>query len=282
LANVAPLRTGTIVRPKVTTQGDPWDLLESGSPGADHTVLLLAGALCTTAFFEDLMAEPELTKASVRLVAATLPGFGDSSPPDDLSMESYARLAGGLAADLGCEAVLGHSVGANVAIEMAAAGEFSGPLVLLSPSFSRKDESKFPRVLDRVGRVLGHLPYAAMFKVIGPALKGSLPADRHAALVAELKKNDPRFVRRQTRRYLEYLDRHGSLVSRLCDSGARAWVVFGENDDVGLSEEERRELEACARTTLVTIPGAGHFTMIQEPRQIAEVILKTVSANETV
>jgi pimeloyl-ACP methyl ester carboxylesterase len=245
-------------------------------------VLLLAGALCSTAFFEDLMAEPKLTKAPVRLVAATLPGFADTAPPDDLSMESYAHLAGRLAADRGCEAVLGHSLGANVAIEMAAAGEFAGPLVLLSPSFSRTDESKFPRVLDRVGRVLGHLPYAAMFKVIGPALKGSLPADRHAALVAELKKNDPRFVRRQTRRYLEYLDRHGSLVSRLCDAGVRAWVVFGENDDVGLSEEERRELDECARTTLATIPGAGHFTMIQEPRRIAEVILKTVSADETV
>jgi hypothetical protein len=27
-----------------------------------------------------------------------------------------------------------------------------------------------------------------------------------------------------------YLDRHGSLVSRLCDTDARAWVVFGERD----------------------------------------------------
>jgi hypothetical protein len=40
--------------------------------------------------------------------------------------------------------VVGHSPGANVAIEMLAAGHFSGPLVLLAPSFSREDESKFP------------------------------------------------------------------------------------------------------------------------------------------
>jgi len=172
-------------------------------------VLLLAGALCTAAFFEDLMAEPQLSAQPIRLVAATLPGFGDTAPPDDLAMESYAKLAGKLAADVGCDALLGHSVGANVAIEMAAGGEFSGPLVLLSPSFSRNDESKFPRALDRIDRVLGHLPYAAMFKVIGPAMKGSLPADHHAALVVELKKNDPRFVHSHTRRYLEYLDRQG-------------------------------------------------------------------------
>src|SRR4051794_36982054 len=218
---------------------DDWDLRESGPPGADHTVLLLAGALCTVAFFEDLMAEPKLTDASVHLVAATLPGFGNSQPPDDLSMESYASLAGRLAADIGCEAVLGHSLGANVAIEMAAEGKFSGPLVLLSPSFSRKDESKFPRALDHLGRVLGYLPYAAMFKVIGPAMKSSLPANRRDELIAELKKNDPRFVRRQTRRYLEYLDGYGSLAPPPSDSGVTSRGVFCEHEDGPASENGR-------------------------------------------
>lgn len=257
---------------------DGWELRESGPAGADHTVLLLAGALCTVAFFEDLMAEPSLTEASVRLVAATLPGFGRTQPPDDLSMESYASLAGRLAADLGCDAVLGHSLGANVALEMAAAGAFSGPLILLSPSFSRKDESKFPRTLDHLARVFGHLPYAAMFKLIGPAMKSSLPANRRDELIAALKSNDPRFVRQETRRYLEYLDRHGSLVPRLCDAGVTARVVFGEHDDIRLADEERRELEACPRTTVITIGGAGHFTMNQEPRRIADLILEAVPA----
>jgi len=53
---------------------------------------------------------------------------------------------------------------------------------LISPSFSRGDESKFPRVLDRLARVLGHLPYALMLKIIGPAIKGSLPQHRRNAL----------------------------------------------------------------------------------------------------
>jgi hypothetical protein len=33
---------------------------------------------------------------------------------------------------------------------MVAAREFTGPLALLAPSFSREDESKFPRALDRL------------------------------------------------------------------------------------------------------------------------------------
>jgi hypothetical protein len=109
---------------------DGWELRESGPPDADYTVLLLPGALCTAAFFEALMAESRLSEASIRMVATTVQGFGGTTPPDDLSMENYARLAGKLAADLGCDLVVGHSVGANIAIEMAASAEFAGPLLL--------------------------------------------------------------------------------------------------------------------------------------------------------
>ena len=242
-------------------------------------MLLLPGALATAVFYDDLLAEPQLSDASIRFVATTLPGFGGTPAPDDVSMENYARLAGRLAADLGCDAVVGHSLGANVALEMVAAGEYAGPLVLLSPSFSRKDESKFPRALDHLGRVLGHLPFAMMLKIIGPAMKSSLPPDRRHALIAELRKNDPRFVRRQTRQYLEYLDRHGSLAPRLCDSGVPAWVVFGEHDDIGLTDPEPETLEACPDVTMVTISDAGHFTLNQKPGQIAELVINAVKSN---
>jgi pimeloyl-ACP methyl ester carboxylesterase len=256
-----------------------WELRESGPAGADHAVLLLAGALVTAAYYDDVLADPRLKEASARFVAATLPGHGGTQPPDDLSMDNYARLAGKLAADFGCDAVVGHSLGANVAIEMVAAGHFSGSLLLLAPSFSREDESKFPRALDRISGVLGHLPYAAMLKVIGPAMKSSLPPDRSGALIAEMKRNDPRFLQRQTRRYLEYLDRHGSLVSRLCDTGARAWVVLGERDDIGLTDDERRALEECPHVAVVTIPNAGHFTLNEEPGRIAELVIEMVSVD---
>jgi hypothetical protein len=130
-------------------------------------------------------------------------------------MENYSKLASRLAADLSCDVVVGHSLGANVAIEIVS---------LLSPSFSRQDESKFPRALDRLSGVFGHLPYSLMLKVIGPAIKSSLPPARREFLSNELKNNDPRFLRAQTRLYLAYLDRHGSLAKRFCDAGTRAWV----------------------------------------------------------
>jgi pimeloyl-ACP methyl ester carboxylesterase len=194
-----------------------------------------------------------------------------------MSMESYAKLAGQLASDLGCNAVVGHSLGANIALEMASAGDFSGPLVLLSPSFSRRDESKFPRALDRLSRVLGHLPYSLMLRIIGPAMKSGLPPTRREALIAELKKSDPHFLRRQTHLYLEYLDRNGSLAPRFADS-VPAWAAYGESDDVGITNDERDMLEASPHVTIVRISDAGHFTLNQQPGEIAKLVLAAVTS----
>jgi pimeloyl-ACP methyl ester carboxylesterase len=258
-----------------------WVVHESGPKSADHTVLLLPGALCTAAFYDDLLAEPSIGKTPIRFVTTTIPGFGGTAPPADLSMESYSKLAGKLASDLGCDAVVGHSLGANIAVEMASAGEFSGPLVLLSPSFSRMDESKFPRALDRLSRVLGHMPYSLMLKLIGPAFGTSLPPARREVLVSELKKNDPRFIRAQTRSYLAYLDRHGSLARRFCDAGVRAWVVFGEKDDVGIAPDERNLLTAAPNVTLIEIADTGHFALNQKPDEIAAIVLQAVECATT-
>ena len=240
----------------MTREQHGWALRESGPERADLTVLLLPGALCTAVFYDDLIAERSL--APLRFVATTLPGFGGTAPLEDVSIENYAAVAGRIAAELGCDAVVGHSLGANVAIEMVATGAFNGSIVLLSPSLSREDESKFPRVLDRLSGVFGHLPYSLMLRVIGPAMKSSLPPDRRDVLTAELRNNDPRFLRRQTRGYLAYLDRHGSLASRLGGAGVQTVIVFGEHDDIGLKDDERTTLQGYAGVTIVEVPDAGH------------------------
>jgi pimeloyl-ACP methyl ester carboxylesterase len=260
---------------------DGWDLHIFGPAEADHTVLLLPGAMCTAAFFDDLVKEPKLSAASIRFVAATVPGFGDTRPLEDPTMENATRLAGRLASDLGCDAVVGHSVGGNLALEMVATGEFSGPVALLEPAFSREDEFRELAILDRIGRVpgVGHLAWVASVKTIGMAMKGELPPERHDALVAEMKQSDPRFCRRMVRSYFDYLDHHGSLVARLCDSGVKATVVFCDRSKVGLTDEERSGLEACPNVSLVDVEDSGHMVMTDQPARTAELILKLVSAD---
>ena len=256
--------------------GEDWDILESGPSDAVSTVLLLPGGMCTAVFFEPIM--DALAAAPIRVVAATLPGFGRTPHTADFSVENYALLAGQLAGELGADIVGGHSLGGNVALEMAARGEFDGPLLLLSPTFSREDEAKELGVLDRLGAVpiVGYLAWLAMIKAMPRAMGKRFPAERRDALVAGVAHNDPRFCRRGVRSYYEYLDAHGSLVPRLCQSGVESYVVFGDNDEIGLTDEERCRLEACADVTLLAVADATHGLIFEQPERIAELILELV------
>jgi pimeloyl-ACP methyl ester carboxylesterase len=252
-----------------------WDRRETGPGDAEHAALLLPGGMCTAVQYEELMAEPAL--AGVRLIAVTVPGMGGTPPPEDLSIENLARLTAQCAADLRCDVVVGFSMGANIALEMAGSGAFRGPLVLLAPSFSRRDEAVFFRLLDRVARVLGHLPFAAMLKMMGPAMKRMpLPPARAETLAAEFRKNDPHVIRRGVRSYFQYLDRHGSVASRLCDADVPAWVVHGERGDGGITEDERRTLEASPLMRVITIPGASYLTPNEEPALVAKLLLEAL------
>lgn len=253
---------------------------------AEHRVLLLPGGLCTTEFYADVMAQPVMAEAGLGMVAATMPGFGRTTAPADLSMENYARLMGEFAAAEGCDVVVGHSLGANVVIEMAALGVCSDPLVLLSPTFSRADEARFLGVLDQVGRMpaLGPLAWTAMLKAMPQMmkkemLKQNIPEDRAQALAADLGNNDPAFCRNVVRHYYEYLHQHPSLVARLRASGARAWVVRGDHDDIGLKDEERVQLEASPQITMVTVPDAGHMALVEQPARVAEVIVEAATSS---
>jgi pimeloyl-ACP methyl ester carboxylesterase len=65
-------------------------------------------------------------------------------------------------------------------------------------------------------------------------------------------------------------------VPRLCQSGVKSYVVFGDNDEIGLTNEERSGLEACADVTLVSVADATHGLIIEQPARIAKLILELV------
>ena len=257
-----------------------WDTVQSGPADADHAVLLLPGGWCTAVFYQELMAEPAL--AGIRLIAVTLPGNGGTRAPQDLSVENYSRLTAELAERLGCTAVVGHSFGANIALEMAASGAFAGPVVLLAPSFSRQDEAVGIRVLDRLAWLFGRLPFSAMRSMMRFAVQGSpLPPERLTELVAELQKNDPEFMRRSIHQYLHYLDRHRSVAQRLCAAAVPAWVVHGQTGDGGITDDERRTLQAYSWIQLVTIPGRSFFTANEQPALVAGIVNAALHAATT-
>src|SRR4051794_32595221 len=172
-----------------------WELREAGPADAQRTVLLLPGGMCSAGSFAELMAEPAL--AGTRLVAATLPGHAGAPPPDDYSIENYARLVADLATSVGADVVVGFSIGASVALEMVASRSFAGPVILLGVALSTKDEPAFFRAIVRLGSVLASLPAAVLVKGAGSMVKRiPVSAERQGELRADFRRNVPQHMRR--------------------------------------------------------------------------------------
>jgi pimeloyl-ACP methyl ester carboxylesterase len=257
-------------------------LRAGGADDPRYRVLCLPGGLCTAAFYDDLLAMPALAAGGVRAFATTLPGFGGVPfPPGfDASVEAHAAFAGELAGDLGCAAVVGHSFGANVAIEMAAGGHFDGSLILLAPTFSPEDEMRGLETINRIGHVpvLRSLVTALLFRSFPKMLRGHVPDESVDRLAAEMASSNRSDIRINLRRSYEHLYRYGTLAGRLCRSGVRAEIVFGEDDEVGMTPAERSTLESCPTTRLHFVPDCGHMLPNQKPDWVAELIVATVAA----
>jgi pimeloyl-ACP methyl ester carboxylesterase len=256
-------------------------LRTGGASNPRYRVLCLPGGLCTAAFYDDLLAAPTLAAGGVQALATTLPGFGGIPFPSgfDASVEAHAAHAGALARELGCDAVVGHSFGANVAIEMAAGGHFDGPLILLAPTFSAEDEMKGLETVNRIGYVpvVRSLVTAILFRSFPKMLKGHVPDDQVERLADEMASSNPSDIRINLRRSYQHLYKHGTLAGRLCRSGVQAEVVFGEDDEVGLTPAERGTLESCPSTRLHYVPDCGHMLPNQKPELVARLIVDTVT-----
>jgi pimeloyl-ACP methyl ester carboxylesterase len=256
-------------------------LRAGGADEPDHRVLCLPGGLCTAAFYDDVLAMPALAAHGVRAIATTLPGFGGIPFPAgfDASVEAHAAFAGNLARDLGCDAVVGHSFGANVAIEMAAGGHFDGHLILLAPTFSPEDEMKGLETINRIGYVpvLRSLVTALLFRSFPKMLRGHVPDDSVERLAAEMASSNRSDIRLNLRGSYAHLYKYGTLAGRLCRSGVQAEIVFGEDDEVGMTPAERSTLESCPTARLHFVPDCGHMLPNEKPEWVADLIVGTVA-----
>ena len=257
--------------------GVEWQLFESGPADAEHTVLLLPGGMCSARSYVELMQQPDL--AGLRLVAATMPGQAGAPSPDDYSHEAYGRITADLVAQTEADVVVGFSMGANVALEMAEKKLFTGPTVLLGISLSLPDESAFFINVVRLSKVLGVWPLALMKKAVKSMAKRiPVTPERQAELAADFDRNKPHDMRLALLEYLKWLNSGKDHAAMLCRSGVPAWVVHAEKGDGDLTDTERRTLEACSTVKVVTIPGSVFFLPNEVPDQIAAVISDAVAA----
>lgn len=255
---------------------EAWELVTAGPPDAERSVLLLPGGANAARSFDLVMADPAL--AGVRSVATTLPGMAGAPLAEDGSVPALARRAAALAEEQGCDVVAGFSHGATVALEMALAGHFKGPVVLLGISLSTEDEAGFFRAAVRVSQRVGSWPFAVLLKLLPlMARSAKTPEPHKRELIEDLKQNRAGDSVRVSADYLDYIASGRDFAAELAAAGNPVWVVHAEKGDGGLTDAERATLAAAPTVTLVTIPGSVFLLPDEVPEQTAAAIADAVA-----
>jgi len=255
---------------------ESWELLTSGPPDADRSVLLLPGGANAARSFNLVMADPALS--GVRLVATTLPGMAGAPVSEDMSISALSRRAGELAAAHGCDVVVGFSHGATVALDMVLSGHFQGPVVLLGISLTTEDEAAFFRGVVRASQKLGSWPMAALLRLMPlMARSAKTPESHKKELIEDFKQNRAGDSVRACGPYLDYIAQDRDFAALLAASDNPVWVVHAEKGDGGLTDAERATLEAAPNVTLVTIPGSVFLLPDEAPRETAAAIASALS-----
>jgi len=260
-----------------------WPVIETLAEQPRWRVLMLPGLFCSAEFYIDVLAQPTLRTAGVAAIAADPPGFAGVPAPDgfDFSMESYAALIEEFAAAASIDLIVGHSLSANIGIEIAARGRFAGKLLLLSPSLSREDEEEDLRSLDEASHtpVIGTLVWLGINPTLKRGMRGRLPAARFDELLAEMRRNPRAANRAQVTAFFQYIAQHGGEVaSRLALASRPVWVGRGDRDEVGLTDAERAIIDAAPHVALKPITGAAHFSITDAPDQVAQLIVDLLAA----
>ena len=255
---------------------EAWELLASGPPEADRSVLLLPGGANAARSFNLVMADPALS--GVRLVATTLPGMAGARPSEDASIPAMSRRAAELTKEHRCDVVVGFSHGATVALDMVLSGHFRGPVVLLGISLTTADEALFFRAVVRASQKVGRWPMAALLRLMPLMARfAKTPALHKKELIEDFKQNRASDAVPACAEYLDYIAEDRDFAAELAASGSSAWVVHAEKGDGDLTDAERATLQVAPNVTLVTIPGSVFLLPDEAPQKTAEVIASALS-----
>lgn len=257
--------------------------LEGGS--GPPVVLLHGRGSAATAWFPLL---PELARRH-QVVAVDLPGFGHaSSPPfrgsgfeDGLRFFTDPVEALLLEMDLGGAALVGHSLGGLVALEIALRKRARpSKLVLIAPmgvgpTMTALSRAYFRAPPERLARLLG----ASLFRRVHPPPPTPI-GERLAALDAELcAVPDGRVA--PVAAFNAMVPWRGPVPHRLARLGeidAEVLLVWGERDDVFPAPVGIAAAAAMPRATLRMVP-LGHSPHLEDPARVLPEIVAFLSAS---
>jgi len=245
--------------------------------GTHGTPIILVGGFLEPSFVWNGVG-PRLAASGHRVYALDLDGFGYSERRGPSSLAEWADQVEGFAGalDLKRPAIVGHSLGAAVALEVARRGKASRVVLLDGDGLSVGGPPHWVR------NILVRLPLFTTALRLAPKADWAV----RRILANAYGPRHPKLDGKEISRWTDQLRATGARagLQRIAVNGlagftrpelqklkVRARVVWGADDQVD-SPAAGRASAADLHAQFVEIPGAGHLSMLTAPAAVAAAI----------
>jgi pimeloyl-ACP methyl ester carboxylesterase len=259
---------GTGVQERVLRDGTRVPVAVTGGPA----LVLLHGLTDSWRSFQEVIA---WLPTAIRVIAPTMRGHGDADRPSH--GYSMSELAGDVVELLDQLAipravVAGHSLGAAVALRMAAEHASRVAGLVLAGAFARTAGNAGLAELDElVDELADPVPRAVAEEFQVSTLGGPVDPEFLRMVVDETTKVPARVWRVATRGLLD-ADHAAGLTSIT----APTVVLWGDRDELALRSDQDALCAAIPGARLLVRPGAGHALHWEQPELFAAVCADVV------
>ena len=214
-----------------------------------------------------------------RCVALDLPGFGQAPPLAEPSLETYSDFVWEALSALGIDqfVLIGHSMGAKIALQVAMSSLFAEPrqLILVAPSPPTQE----PMPDDEKQRLLSfHPSQENAATTVDQATHIQLPTERRSLAIH----THTMAAESAWRWWLQVGMRH-SIADQLHAIAAPVTVIASPDDPVIPFDVVQRDvIDRIAGATLVEQAGVGHLMPLEIPEKVANAIRQQVEQSSAI
>lgn len=241
---------------------------DTGPAGAP-AVVLMHGWGCTGSTVESIRRVA--VDAGRRVLTVDFPGFGDSpEPPGVWGVEEYTALVEALLEQEGLRApvLIGHSFGGRVAILLASRRKVQGVVLVDAAGIKpRRSLRYYYKVYTFKAAKLG------LRLLLGPkGARERIDAMRRSRGSADYAQASPRMQAILSKVVNE------DLTSRLRLILSPTLLIWGEDDTATPLRDARTMEHLIPDAGLVSFPGCGHYSFLDNPAAFASVLQSFLNA----
>ncbi|MBD5225374.1 MAG: alpha/beta hydrolase [Bacteroidales bacterium] len=204
-----------------------------------------------------------------------LPGFGSSAePPETWGVEEYSHLVEEFmkAENIERPVLAGHSFGGRLAIYLSARGRIRPDSIILIDAAGIKPRRSF----NYYRKVYAF----KLLKKIAPVILGSEKGERLIRSVREKRGSSDYSQASPVMRAVLSRTVNQDLTPLLKDIDVPALLIWGENDTATPMRDARLMEKIIPDCGLVSFPGCGHYSFLDNPVQFAAVLQSFLSSRK--